>query len=99
MTDDFILADEALSDEQLREIQLLLGIPTNEDAIIARYVENVADDGLLPYKATIHYSETAGGKAGESLYSHVLNGIFVLDELRRLLHLYRADERASSASY
>ncbi len=87
MTDDFILADEALSDEQLREIQLLLCIPTNEDAIIARYVENVADDGLLPYKATIHYSETAGGKAGESLYSHVLNGIFVLDELRRLLHL------------
>ena len=54
MTDDFILADEALSDEQLRDIQLLLGIPMNEDSIITRYIENIADDGLRPYKATIH---------------------------------------------
>ena len=87
MTDDFDAEDEQLSPEQLREIQLLLGIPTNEDAIITRYIEYVADDGLLPYKATIHYSETAGGKAGESLYSHILNGIFVLDALRHALAL------------
>lgn len=87
MSDDIDAEDEQLSPEQLREIQLMLGIPIDEDAIIARYIEHVADDGLLPYKATIHYSETSGGKAGESLYSHILNGIFVLDDLRRRLAL------------
>jgi CRISPR-associated protein Csc3 len=87
LTEDFDAEDEQLSPEQLRDIQLLLGIPPDEDALIARYIEYVTDDGLLPYKATIHYSESAGGKAGESLYSHILNGIFVLDDLRRLLKL------------
>lgn len=87
LSDNFDAIDEQLSPEQLRDIQLLLGIPTDEDAVIANYIEYVANDGLLPYKATIHYSESAGGKAGESLYSHILNGIFVLDALRRLLKL------------
>ncbi|HEU5011464.1 MAG TPA: type I-D CRISPR-associated protein Cas10d/Csc3 [Roseiflexaceae bacterium] len=87
MTDELNEESQQLSPEQLRDIQLLLGIPTDEDAVLGSYIEYVADDGLVPYKATIHYSETAGGKAGESLYSHILNGIFVLDDLRRVLHL------------
>lgn len=92
MDDDRISADEASSDELLRHIQLLLGIPADEDALFASYVDNVANEGLLPCKAIIHYSETNGGKAGESLYNHILNGVFVLEQLRRLLQL--ADEEA-----
>jgi CRISPR-associated protein Csc3 len=87
LSDDFAAENEELSPEQLREIRLLLGIPADEDAIFARYIDFVADDGLLPYKATIHFSKTDDGKAGEPLYNHILNGIFVLEQLRRLLVL------------
>lgn len=93
MTDEINEEHEQLSPEQLRELQLLLGISDDEDAILGSYIEHVADDGLVPCKATIHYSETGGGKAGESLYSHILNGIFVLDELRRLLGLSDSETR------
>ncbi len=92
MTDDFDPESEQISDEELRELHLLLGIPADEDVIFANYIEYVANSGLLRYKATIHYSTTSDGKAGESLYTHVLNGIFVLEHLRRLVQL--SDEEA-----
>jgi CRISPR-associated protein Csc3 len=71
----------------LQEFELLLGLPPESDELFAEYLSFVANDGLLPYKTTIHYAENAGGKAGESLYQHLLNGIFVLEQLRKLLQL------------
>ncbi len=87
MVDELSELASSISEEQLRHLELLLGIPDDQDELFVNYLENVANDGLLPYKAIIHYSETAGGKAGESLYSHILNGIFVLENLRRVLML------------
>lgn len=67
----------------LQHMSWLLGIPEQKDAVFHAYVNQVANDGLLPYKAIIQH----GKKAGESLYNHVLNGIFVLEQLRSLLAL------------
>jgi CRISPR-associated protein Csc3 len=86
--EEFITSEDGeLSPEGLRNLQLFLGIPEDEDAIFVRYMDYVANDGLLPCKSIIHFSKTSGGKAGESLYIHILNGIFVLEQLRRLLKL------------
>lgn len=68
-------------------LDLLLGPAPNEEDVFEQYRMNVINNGLLPYKQVIHFSLTEGGKAGESLYSHVLNGILVLQHLRSLLQL------------
>lgn len=62
-----------------RHLALLIG--KDESSVLKDYVEIVANEGLLPYKSVIQY----GKKAGESLYTHVLNGIFVLEQLRPAL--------------
>ena len=67
----------------LQRINFLFGIPESKDAVFHDYVQCVANDGLLPYKSKIQH----GKKAGEPLYNHVLNGIFVLEQLRPLLNL------------
>lgn len=92
MVDEPAVTEED-SDFDLHQIELLLGIPAQADLVFAEYLEHVANDGLRPYKNRIHYSETNGGKAGESLYTHVLNGIFVLEQMRRLLQLTDVETR------
>lgn len=64
-----------------RHLALLIG--KDEPSVFKDYIEAVANDGLLPYKDIIQY----GKKAGESLYTHVLNGIFVLEQLRPALEI------------
>ncbi len=93
MTDDEPLDVGDSPTFDLHQIELLLGIPDDEDAVFSDYLTHVANAGLLPYKQIIHYSESAGGKAGESLFMHVLTGIFVLEQLRRLLHLSDEETR------
>ena len=68
-------------------LDLLLGKAPNEEEIFERYRKHILNDGLLCYKKTIQFSMTEGGKAGESLYSHILNGILVLQDLRSIVHL------------
>lgn len=89
--DNTIQAEDEELDEgdalDLTQIELLLGITPDEDSVFSQYRTHVINDGLLPYKLIIHYSQTEGGKAGESLYNHVLNGIFVLEQLRHLVKL------------
>ncbi len=59
------------------QIALLLG-KRKKAAIFNDYIEHIANKSLLPYKAILQY----GAKQGESLYTHVLNGILVLETLR-----------------
>ena len=65
----------------LQRIALLIG--KEEPSIFKDYLDQVANQALLPYKAIFQY----GGKKGESLYTHVVNGVFTLETLRPLLHL------------
>ncbi len=94
MTDETPLAPDDIAPFDPAAVELLLGIPSDEDILFRDYLTYVANDGLLPHKATIHYGETGdGGKAGESLYTHLLNGIFVLEQLRRLITLDDTEAR------
>jgi CRISPR-associated protein Csc3 len=61
----------------------MLLIGKEEPSVFKTYIDEVANEGLLPYKRVLHY----GKKAGESLYTHVLNGVFVLEQLRPALGL------------
>lgn len=66
----------------LQQIRLLIG--HDEPSIFRDYLDLVANsDSLSCYKAIFQYGE----KRGESLYTHVLNGVFVLESLRSLLRL------------
>ena len=65
----------------LQRIALLIG--KEEPSVLKDYLDQVANQALLPYKAIFQY----GGKKGESLYTHAVNGIFVLETLRSLLCL------------
>jgi CRISPR-associated protein Csc3 len=69
----------------LQHIALLIG--KKEKSVFGDYLDHVAHQGLMPYKAILQW----GGKGGESLYTHVLNGIFVLETLRQPLGLSDAE--------
>lgn len=69
-------------------IALILG-KKDKPSIFDDYLETVANQGLLPYKAILQF----GGKQGESLYTHVLNGILVLESLREPLALAEMEAR------
>ena len=59
-----------------------------EPSIIKDYLDQVANKALLAYRRHLQW----GGKQGESLYTHVLNGVFVLETLRP--HLMLTDVEA-----
>lgn len=65
----------------LQHIAFLIG--KEEPSVFKDYLDQVAHRGLTPYKAVLQW----GGKGGESLYTHVLNGVFVLETLREPLGL------------
>lgn len=65
----------------LQRIALIIG--KEEPSIFKDYLDQVANRALLPYKAIFQY----GGKKGESLYTHAINGVFVLETMRPLLRL------------
>ncbi len=75
-----------MSEIDLKRIALLIG--KEEPSLFKDYVDRIANRALLPYKLIFQY----GKKRGESLYIHVLNGIFVLETLRILLQV--SDEEA-----
>jgi len=64
-----------------QRIALLIG--KEEPSVFKDYLGQVANRALLPYKAIFQY----GSKKGESLYTHVVNGVFVLETLWPLLRL------------
>ena len=55
--------------------------------VLQEYIEQIANKKLLYYKGIIHY----GGKAGESLWAHVMNLVTTAEKVRDLFDL-EADE-------
>ena len=43
--------------------------PSDSSNVLKEYIEQIANKKLLRYKAKVHF----GGKAGESLWAHVMN--------------------------
>ena len=70
------------------QIALLLG-KRKKAPIFNDYIEHIANGSLQAYKAILQH----GGKHGESLYTHVLNGILVLETLRQPLQLNDIEAR------
>ena len=73
----------AKQNSEIEELLFSLGIESDADNLLRTYVEEIANKKLREYQEIIQY----GAKAGESLYLHVINGIFVLERLRPILHL------------
>ncbi len=71
----------------LQHIELLIGKKTQ--SVFSDYLDRVGNRTLLEYRRHLQW----GGKAGESLYAHVLNGIQVLETLRVLLNLSDIEAR------
>jgi CRISPR-associated protein Csc3 len=76
-------------------IALLIG--KKDKTILSRYLEQVANKSLLPYRNASHLQW--GKKQGESLYTHILNGIFILDSLRDLLKLPDTEAKVLFTAY
>ncbi len=77
----------------LQHIAFLIG--KEEPSVFKDYVDQVANRRLMPYKAVLQW----GGKAGESLYMHVVNGIFVLETLREPLNLSDTEAHVLYAAF
>jgi CRISPR-associated protein Csc3 len=101
MTDDMDPAQqEPFASFNPAEFGLALEAPAEDETIFRHYLAFVANDGLLPLRQVVHFSASQdGGKAGETLYTHLLNGIFVLDQLRRLLGLGAVETRVLFAAF
>ena len=65
------------------ELLFSLGTYSEADNLFQTYVEEIVNKKLRGYQEIIQY----GAKAGESLYLHIINGIFVLERLRPILDL------------
>ena len=68
---------------EVEELFFSLGIDSDADDLFRAYVEEIANGKLRKYQKIIQY----GAKAGQSLYLHILNGIFILQRLRPILNL------------
>ena len=67
----------------VEELFFSLGIDSDADDLFRAYVEEIVNGKLRKYQEIIQY----GAKAGQSLYLHILNGIFILQRLRPILNL------------
>lgn len=76
-----------MAELDLQHIELLIGKKT--PSVFSDYVDQVGNQALLDYRRHLQW----GGKEGESLYTHVLNGIQVLETLRPLLKLSDVESR------
>lgn len=77
----------------VHRIAFLLG--KKQPSILKDYLDRVANKSLLRYRHHFQW----GGKKGESLYIHILDGIFLLDELRSLLSLDETATRVLFTGY
>ncbi|MCA9948909.1 MAG: type I-D CRISPR-associated protein Cas10d/Csc3 [Anaerolineales bacterium] len=76
-------------------IALLIG--KKDKTILSHYLEQVANKSLLAYRNASHLQW--GKKQGESLYTHILNGIFILDSLRDILQLPDSEVKILFTAY
>ena len=76
-----------MAEFDLQRIELLIGKTT--PSVFSEYLDQVGNQALLGYRRHLQW----GGKQGESLYTHVLNGVQVLETLRPLLGLSDTEAR------
>lgn len=76
-----------MAELDLQQIALLIGKTT--PSVFSEYLDQVGNRALLSYRRHLQW----GGKRGESLYMHVLNGVQVLETLRPLLELTDVETR------
>lgn len=69
--------------------KLKLRLQKKEPSPLRDYFEHVANGPLLVYKQIVQY----GGKRGETLYTHVLNGVLLLDALSEPIGLTDTETR------
>jgi CRISPR-associated protein Csc3 len=55
----------------------------DSSTVLKEYIEQIANKRMLAYKRRIH----TGGKTGQSLWSHVMNLVTTIEQLRPLFHL------------
>lgn len=82
-----------MAEFDLQHIELLIG--KTRPSVFSEYLDHVSNQALLGYRQHLQW----GGKQGESLYTHVLNGIQVLETLRPLLRLSDAETRVLFAAF
>ena len=77
----------------LKRIAFLIG--KKEPSLLTSYLERVGNKALLDYRHQWQW----GKKEGESLYTHIINGIFLLDALRALLGLSDLETKVMFTAY
>lgn len=76
------------------DLLLQLGL-SNANDILKGYIDEIANRNLKHYQGIIQ----TGAKSGESLYAHVLNGIFVLERIRPILGLEEVEVKILFSAY
>lgn len=76
-------------------IALLIG--KKDKTVLSHYLAQVANKSLLLYRNASHLQW--GKKQGESLYAHILNGIFIIDSLRNVLNLPEVEVKVLFTAY
>lgn len=79
------------------ESRIPLLIEKARPSVLQDYLDNVANEALLAYRLEEHLQPGANG--AESLYTRVLNGVFVLDSLCGLLELPDIEARVLLTAY
>jgi CRISPR-associated protein Csc3 len=83
-------------ENEIDSLMFKFGIDTGaDDQLFRSYVKEIVNGKLRAYQEIIQ----TGAKAGESLYLHILNGIFVLERLRPILDLDDVEVQILFAAY
>lgn len=73
----------------------LLAFARSDDSPFAQYLEHIVNGGLARYRS-IHQT---GAREGQTLYTHVTNGVLVLEGLRECVGLSDIESRLLFAAY
>src|SRR3954471_9218558 len=73
----------------------LLTLLNDTDPVIEAYFEHVVNGGLTRYREI----RQTGAKEGQTLYTHVLDGVLVLEKLRHAVALTDLETRLLFAAY
>jgi CRISPR-associated protein Csc3 len=89
-------AESTLTDFELLAL-LDARIEGEQSRVLADYLEHVAGEPLSRLKTDRYLQH--GGKLGQSLFAHILDGIFVLDQLCHLFNLPEHEARVLVTAY
>jgi CRISPR-associated protein Csc3 len=78
---------------QQPDIELLLG--WDEPDLMESFIKHVANGGLAQYKHILQF----GKKAGEPLFNHAINGVFLAYQLGDVVHLSEDEKRVLFSAF